>query len=184
MWMEAILLREDLLDLASALAPIRIDLGPGGHLELSDPTEVTLLEGFGLRVTCEATLRWTIVGVSVPVRARGLTFLVQPRVEPREGVPCLVFGLALEKADFARMPAVVDASIVDRVNAALAARDVELAWRFGDTLSHAFELPDVLRPLVTLSFSATDARVKLTERSFGLAISFRGSCVRQELAET
>src|SRR5262249_53089084 len=49
MWLEAILSKGDLTTMVERFLPVKIDLG-GGTLALHDPSEVTLVEGRGLRV--------------------------------------------------------------------------------------------------------------------------------------
>jgi hypothetical protein len=68
--------------------------------------------------------------------------------------------------------------IEELLNRELAAKRVELAWTYGQTLTHTFLLPLVLRPLETLRLQAVEARVKVAGGALGLAIRFRAVAER------
>lgn len=178
MWIEAIVLRQDLLALARQMSPVQIRLGDDGRLDLSDPSEVVLVEGVGLRFTCEAKLHWSFLGISIPISIHALTVVVEPQVEVQEGAECVVFALRIEHADVAGLPTIIDERITDLVNQELAAKRIELAWPYGATLDHEFMLPSDLRPLEALKLQAVEARVKVTGDAFGLAIRFRATAAR------
>lgn len=178
MWVEAILLKEDLEKLIAKLLPVDVKLGDEGHLALHDPSEVSLVPDVGLRAVCKAKLTWPVLGFDVPVSLHSLTVVLRPQVEARDGAPHLVFALEVEHADVAGVPTMIDDKITERVNVELAAKNVELAWAISETLTHAFPLPDSLEPLETLTLGVADARVKITAEALGLAILFRFDVAR------
>jgi hypothetical protein len=182
MWIEAIIPRQDLASIAKAITPLTIHLGEDGRLEARDPSAVVLVDGFGLRITCEAKLHWSVLGIAEPLAIHALTFVVQPRVEDRNGTECVVFGLCIERTDVAALPAVLDERATEMVNRELAAKRVELVWPYGKMLTRALEWPVALRPLVNLKLHAAGARIKVTDEFVRLAIRFRGTCEHDEAA--
>jgi hypothetical protein len=179
MWIEAIIPAEDLRRTLAELAPLKIRLGDeGGELALEAPSEMTLVPDKGVRIVCVAQLHWPVLGVSVPVTMKSLIVLLRPVIETHDGMDALVFKLEIEHADFAMLPAVIDTSITSLVNEELAKKHVELSWRYAETLSHVFRLPDLLEPAEALALTVTSAVVKITTEALGLAISLRSDVRR------
>src|SRR5450432_3600226 len=148
MWLEAILSQEDFTTLATELFPLSIHLGASDsdhYLLLSAATVVSLVEGRGLRFTCNAQIRWPVLGMDVPINVEALTVLVEPSVP--DGSESLLLGDQLEHANVSWLPALVDAKIVEAVNDALQKRSAELSWNFAKALSHEFALPELVQPL-------------------------------------
>jgi hypothetical protein len=182
MWLKATIPQQDLLELAREMTPLAIRLGEDGCLEASEPSEVVLVAGEGLRLTCKAKLHWSVIGVSVPVTIHSVTLMVRPRVERLNGRDRIALDLHIEHADVAALPALIDERLTARVNKELAARHSALAWAYGDTLSRTFELPGALRPLSRLRLQAAEARVEVTQAAVCLAIRFLGTSERYEEA--
>jgi hypothetical protein len=169
-WLEAVVPQEDLSALVNEFTPVTIRLGDDGELWIHEPSDVSLVENVGLRVVCKARLRWSVLGIALPVTLRSLTVLLRPEIASRPNGPALVFKLEIEEADLVGIPALVDQGATELVNRELAAKHVELAWGYAATLSHVFDLPDALRPLEQLALTVTGAQVKSTNRALGLAI--------------
>jgi hypothetical protein len=180
MWLEAIVPKEDLSALVAEFTPLTILLGEDGRLSLSEATDVSLVEGVGLRVVCKAQVHWSVLGLSVPVTLHSLAVLLRPEIEPRDGAPALVFRVQIEHADLAGLPDVIDDRVTGLVNHELEARHVELSWGYGNTLSHVFDLPETLRPLEQLALVAGSARVKVTHDAMALAIEMTARVDRGE----
>jgi len=172
MWLEAIFSREDLQDVASKFAPLKILLGDSGSLLLVSPSEVSLIPNRGIALTCDATLHWPVLGVDIPVSMHGLLVHVLPTIEERPDGATLVFRLQIDHAGVAMLPSFFDHGITARVNEELQKKHVELAWNFVNTLSHAFGLPASLASAATFSVRATAGRVKVTETALALAVDF------------
>jgi hypothetical protein len=181
MWVEAIVSQEDFVALAAELLPLSVHLGDPDsdhYLLLSAATAVSLVEGRGLRVTCDAQIRWPVLGMDIPINVEGLTVLVEPSVPEAKG-PLLV-GVQLEHADVAWLPAIIDAKIVDAINDALKKKSADLSWTFTRTLSHEFELPEILQPLSGLDLSAGWGKVRVTTEAMVLVVSFHVLAVKQD----
>jgi hypothetical protein len=172
MWLEGILTREDLQDIAERFSPLKILLGDSGSLLLVGPCEVSLNPDKGIAVKCDATLHWPVLGFDVPVSLHGLLVHVLPSVEERPDGATLVFRLQIDHAGVAMLPSFFDHGVAARVNRELEQKHVELAWNFVDTLSHVFKLPPTLASAAALSVKATAGRVKATETALGLAVDF------------
>jgi hypothetical protein len=184
MWVEAIIAREDFAALAAELFPLSVHLGASDsehYLLLSAATAVSLVEGRGLRLTCNAQIRWPMLGIDVPINVEALTVLVEPSVP--EGSESLVLGVQLEHANVSWLPALVDAKIVEAVNDSLKTKSRELSWNFTKTLSHEFPLPELLQPIRALDLNVAWGKVRVTAEALVLVISFRAAAVRTKRAE-
>jgi hypothetical protein len=173
MWVEAIVAKDDLAKVVGELCPLRISIGADGNLLLSDPREVALIPGEGLRMTVTSEIHWPVLGIQIPVSIRSATLLVKPEIVEAPQGPNLTFRLQLDDVDIAILPALVDRGIVELVNKELAAKHVELAWGFTSTLSHVFELPQALASVRALDLRATSGRVKVTHEALALAVLFQ-----------
>jgi hypothetical protein len=170
MWIEAVLSKEELSTLAGQLAPVTIRLGEDGELHVQDPTDIAVVPGLGLRLVCKARLRWTVLGIAVPLTLNSLVVLVRPAIAERAGVDVLVFRLEVEHADFAGLPTGVDNRVTDLVNRELEAKHAELSWNYAALLNHVFDLPGTLQPPERLKLSVRGARVKVAGDTLALAI--------------
>jgi hypothetical protein len=177
-WLEGVLPKEDLSLLVGQLAPVSIRLGKDGELHVHDPSEVTVVPGPCLRVVCKATLRWTVLGITMPITLNSLAILLRPTIAKRAEVDVLVFQLEIEHADFAGLPAGVDRHITELVNRELEAKHAELSWDYATMLSHIFNLPDSLQPLEHLKLTVGTARVKASGDALALAIEFHADVLR------
>lgn len=180
MWLEAILLKDDLSKLVAEFMPVTIRLGDDGELLVSDPSDVSLIGAVGLRVVCKATLRWSVLGITVPVTLHSLTVLLCPEIAQREGGNELVFKLEIEHTNLAGLPTIVDNRVTELVNRELAAKHVELSWNYRATLGHVFDLPDALHPLEQIHLTVEGAKVKSTPEALGLAIQIGARVSRCE----
>ena len=179
MWVEAILLKEDLSALVAQFAPLTIRLGHDGHLHVTDPGDVVLLPDTGLRVVCKAKLEWPILGISFPVTLNSLVVILRPKIVPRATGETLVFFLEIEHADLAGVPTMVDNRATEMINSELAAKHVELSWDYINTLTQTFDLPASLQPLEQLALRVGGAKVKVTSEAMGLAILFVANVTRR-----
>lgn len=183
MWLEAIISKEDFASLATELLPLSVHLGPADsehYVLLSAATGVSLVEGRGLRITCNAQIRWPVLGMDIPINVEALTVLVEPSVP--EGGEALLLGVKLEHADVAWVPALVDAKILDAINDALK-KSGDLSWNFTKTLSHEFSLPAMLQPLHALDLNVGWGKVRVTNEAMVLVVSFHALPVRQDAVE-
>ncbi len=172
MWAEAILTKEDLEEVTGQLFPLRITLGNDGNVLLSDRRDLALLPGVGLRMTISAEIHWPVLGVHVPVSVRSATLEVRPEIVASPAGDTLAFKLHLDDIDVSMLPGLVDRGIVDLVNRELEAKHVELSWKFTDTLSHIFDLPEALASAGALDLRAATGRVKVTSEALALAVLF------------
>lgn len=183
MWVEAIVSLEDFQSLAAELFPVRVHLGAADsdhYLFLSATREVALVEGRGLRLVCDAQIRWPVLGMDVPINVDRLTVMLEPSV-PNEGGE-LFLDVQLEHADVAWVPAVLDTKIVGAINEALQKRRADLCWNFAKTLSHDFPLPAMLQPLRGLGLKAAWGKTRVTSEGLVLVVSFQAHAIRQDVA--
>jgi hypothetical protein len=185
MWVEAIVSAEDFQSLAAELLPVRVHLGAADsdhYLFLSAASEVSLVEGRGLRVVCNAQIRWPVLGMDLPINVDRLTVMLEPMV-PNEGGELFV-SVQLEHADVAWVPSLLDTKIVSAINEALKKREADLSWSFARALSHDFPLPEMLQPLRVLELKAAWGKVRVTSEAMVLVISFHAHAVAKDTAPT
>jgi hypothetical protein len=182
MWLEAILSKDNVISLVGRLLPVSIHLGEnaddGQYLELFEPREVSLVEGQGLRMSCGARIRWPILGIDVPVTVESVTLLLCPSVPEPPAQDELIFRLTVEAIDFAWAPAAIDDRIADKINHELAKKRALLSWRFGETLSHLFQLPPFLPPLDAVALKVAWGQVRVTSEALVMAVSFHSRVLR------
>jgi hypothetical protein len=182
MRLQAVLPRTDLVELLNQLLPLKVLLGADGDddrtLVLRDPRAVTFVLGDGVVMSCTADLRWSVLGLSVPIHLRELSIKLTPQIVQRSGAPALVFGLAIEHADLALVPAVVDTHLVERVNQALLERQVELGWEFSKTLTHAFALPALLANVRSFNLGVGESSVEVVPDALVLSVELLTSVTR------
>ena len=130
MWVEAVVLQEDLAALLRELLPATIRLGKDGQLSLAKPTGVALVADVGLRVICAATLRWEVLGIDVPFAIPSLAVLARPELETFAEGRRLVFKIQIDHADVAGLPGLLDDGVTKLVNRELSAKHVELSWDY------------------------------------------------------
>jgi hypothetical protein len=181
MWVEAVLLAEDLDRLVTQLTPMTIAVG-ASHLVLSEPGPCVLVPDIGLRVVCKAKVNWPVLGVDVPITARALTLLLRPRIAKREGGDVLVVTLEIEDADLAGVPGFFEERITELVNKELIKKEVELTWGFAEALTHSFSLPEALAPLDSLDLAVMGGRVRIMSDGLGLAVKLDSGVKRHDVA--
>jgi len=173
MRIEAILSAADLAAMIRQVAPLTIHFAKNDHLELTDPSEVTLVPDAGLRVVCKGRVQWTLLGIGVPIALNSLEVLLRPEIVQQSQGNVLVFTIEIEHADLSGVPRMVDNKITNAVNKALEEKRVELVWNFGKTLSHRFKMPDSVKPLDAVAFDVCAGRLTITREALVLAIEFR-----------
>jgi hypothetical protein len=183
MRIEATLSSDEVADLLRQFIPLEIELGKPGEgdrvIAVDELTEVVFVPDTGVRLQCAARVRWPVLGIAVPVQIHRIGMLLMPSIRQDEGQESLVIQLRIEDADIAWLPALVDHSIVERVNRDLAERHVELAWNFTRTLTHVFELPVALKTAASLGLAVASGRVELTDSAFRLSVSMTAAVGRR-----
>jgi hypothetical protein len=180
MRIEAVVSKEDLIAIATRIAPIEFRLGDaGGTLRLEDPAEITLVPAVGLHMQCTAHLHWPVLGMKIPVTIKPLTVLVLPEIDRREKGDALVFKLQIEHADVTTVPTIIDNEITNLINRELIKKKIDFAWNFADALSYDFDLAKVLPPIHSLDLKVIAGTVRITEDALILAVSFTAKITRE-----
>ncbi|HMJ54672.1 MAG TPA: hypothetical protein VK540_21470 [Polyangiaceae bacterium] len=182
MWVEAILSKDNVISLMGDFLPLSIHLGEnaddGHYLELFEPRQVALVEEQGLRVTCGARIRWPILGIDLPVTVDSVTLLLCPSIPGPPAQDELIFRLTVEAIDFAWTPSAIDDRIAEKINHELAKKHALLSWRFGETLSHVFEMPRFLPPLDAVALAVAWGQVRVTSEAMVIVVSFHSRVLR------
>src|SRR6185369_7409976 len=172
MWLEAIMTHEDLVQVLGGFLPVKIYLDPEEEREkekgdrdrwllLKPATNVDLVSDEGLRVTCDAELSWSIVGLNPTVKIDALRVLLRPEVAEKHKGHVLQFALQVEAADFHGLPDLIDSTIVKAVNGALDAKRL-LAWNFTETLTRTLALGEVLDPVEALRIGVVGSKLRVS----------------------
>jgi len=179
MQLQASLSRENVAVLVRKFVPFELELGEAGQgarsLAIDEVSDVTLVADAGVRIVCKAHVRWPVMGLPVPVRAKALALLLRPRIAIRDGTPLFIVAPTVEHAEIAWSPSLMDDSITERLNRELAEQHVELAWNFAKTLSHAFRLPGAIKTAATFGIEVVEGQVTVTEASLGMTVLFRAT---------
>ena len=182
MWIEAILSHDDLATLVAQLLPLDLRLGEADgdpELRLSDLAKVELIENQGLRVECRAAIRWSVLGVDVPITVDSLAVMLIPSVVKRSGRDALAFRVRIADLDLAWIPAALDVTIRERVNRELKEKQRQLTWNFSQALSHVFALPGAVRPIDAIELEVAWGKVRVTNEALVMAVSFHGHVHRE-----
>lgn len=178
MWLQATFTREDIATFLDAFFPLRVVLEGGKRkLFLGKPDAVELVPGRGLRVVAHGRVLWPVLGVTVPVSVPAVRILLEPRIETREDPSgthdVLAFHLQVEDLDVKNVPGVVETPVVNLINADLEKNGAVFAWKFTDTLSFKFPLPQSLAPANAIELAAKWGEARIAEEGLTLAVSFR-----------
>jgi len=184
MWVEAILSKDDVTAVIIDLCPLTIHLGQDPsdehYIRLSNPRDVSIVEDRGLRFTCNAEIRWPVLGIDVPIGVESITMTLSPTVAPDAGEHVLAFRPQIENIDLSWIPEMFDQRIADKINHELEKKHVELSWRFAETLSHRFGLPSFLLPIAALDVEVAWGKVRVTSEAMVMAVSFHTRVVRRD----
>src|SRR4051812_18451885 len=132
MWVEAILSKDDLTAVIIDLCPLTIHLGQNAadeqHMRLSNPKDVSIVEDRGLRFTCNAEIRWPVLGIEVPLGVESITMILSPAIAAELGENALAFRPQVESSDLSWIPEMFDKRVADKINDELEKKHVELSW--------------------------------------------------------
>lgn len=181
MQLEATLTRSEVKALLERLFPLTVRLGgDDDELTLDGPVKVKFDPSAGVRFVCRAKVRWSVLGLHVPVSARAVGVRVVPVLEPNaKGVECLAFKLAVSGTDIAVLPDALDAKVTERINAELVKNRVQAAWEFRALLDHVFALPDRLETATAIGLKVTTAAVRMTTETLSLRVHLDTAVTRR-----
>lgn len=184
MWLEAIIPREELVQVLGELLPVKIHLDEDDSTErwllLGRAIEVALVPDEGLHVLCPATICWSIAGVSPAIKVDPLAVMIRPEMVEKEKGYVLEFQLEIEQADIHGLPSFIDGTIVNAVNAALLVK--RIAWDYKKTLSFTVNLPSMFQPPQMLKMGAGWGKRRISAEALVLAVSFKLEFIRSEPA--
>lgn len=165
--------------------PATVDLDPLGgepqrrYVRIQRPSSLDFVAGQGVRVRASADLKWSAIGLPLPVSIQDLELMIVPAIATDERGPKLVFRPTLEGADVKLMPAFVDEAITRRINAALAAEGDLLGWHFGESLGMRVPLPPNLSPTDAVHLAAGDVSIAVHDHAIVTTLELRLSFSRQ-----
>jgi hypothetical protein len=183
MWLEAIIVQQDLAEVLKQFFPVKIYLHEEGKevnekhwLMLGPASHVAIAGGTGVRVVCPAELSWSIAGIATTMKVDELQVLLLPGVVQKNKGDVLELRMQLEEADFHSLPGFVDATIVKAINAALATKT--LPWNFTEMLSRTVPLGKMFDPVEALRIQVQWGKMRIGEDALTLVVSFDVGFVR------
>lgn len=173
---------DDLFRFLAQLFPLELEIGEPGdtsrRVVLHPPTTYRMVPGEGVRLTMDAEAFWPLPLVNDGLRLRGVESVVVPAVEHREDGWALVFGITIARFTSGVLPEALESVLADRLNEALAAAGVEVAWSYADTLAIDLTLPSSIVPPRTFRLRADEATLNTTEEGLDIALNLHLSFVR------
>jgi hypothetical protein len=162
--------------LLDQLLPVTIDLHetePGTRwVRVEKPERFDFVAGEGIRVHTAAAIRWTALGIAIPVTIKSIALILRPAIITDEQPGgSLVFRPEIEGTDFKMVPAFVDARIARAINAELSKQGDRLAWPFGTSLALRTPLPPSITPATQFELAAEDAVVETTDHQLTLELT-------------
>jgi hypothetical protein len=170
------LTRADLASLLGSFLPLQVRLAGESerYLVIDAARSFELVPGVGLRLETSGQVHWEALGIALPLSVRSMTALA--RLDVPAGETRLRFAIAIERGDVVGVPALLDQTVVQKANDALAR--ASLAWDFGKTLGRPLPLPPSLTPVSALVLRPTGGDVTVTAESVMLTIDIDGRMAR------
>lgn len=180
MLLTAIVTKDELAALASALGPLRITLDEQrGRSVTLGRLRLDLVSGRGLRLRGDARLRWDVAGMSVPVTLEGFQVLLTPRFERRAAGPVLLLEPVLEELGLKHVPGFLDGKIAGALRDGVARNQHKLAWSLARALGRSLPVPRRFDELAGVRLVPTDASVTVTSEALELRIALAAAVERR-----
>lgn len=152
------------------LAPLRIHMAPKEEnsrwLELEEPTEFQPIPGRGLRIATHGRARFEIGGIPLQFRIKRIQIVLEPVIRVRGGRPELAFGIDIEDGDLGGIPSLLETMVLKRVNKALTPKASKMVWKFGESLTRSFALPDRMEPEQRFGMKVDRGEIEVTAEDF------------------
>ncbi|MDP3275226.1 MAG: hypothetical protein Q8Q09_08535 [Deltaproteobacteria bacterium] len=171
MWLQATLTTADLALALHHFCPARIQLDEERWLSIARPHSVKLLPDLGARFVTEAKLRWSVLGIDVPVTVKEAEIFLIPRIAIEEGGTrqCLCFDFRIGELDLKYVPHLLDVGIASKINDAL--KEANISWDFSKTLDFHFAMPKQVSPIDSVHLQAHGADLKVSDVALTIATS-------------
>jgi len=160
-----------LLQLLRELTPLTVHLGEGDDqsrwMLIQPPDSVVFLAGEGVRVHTSAKMQWTVASVPIGFSLLSVTILVKPSIVDGK---LNIMPVILE-ADLKNVPDLIDRTIVNIANAALAQQADKIGWNFTKTLSIRVPMPAAMAPLERFEMDAADAKLEMRADALWIGMS-------------
>jgi hypothetical protein len=162
--------------LLDELLPVTIDLHetePGTRwVRVEKPERLDFVAGEGIRLHTAGAIRWTALGMSIPVTIKSIALMLRPAIVSDEKLGgSLVFRPEIEATDLKMLPAFVDAQIARAINAELSKQGDRLAWPFGQSLALSTPLPSSISQATQFELAAASAVVETTDDQLTLELT-------------
>jgi hypothetical protein len=156
--------RKDLEHVIEQVTPATLSLGKQGELRLAAPSEVLLVEGRGVEIRSNATLRWNPAGLSEPAALGLVSLCLEPAVERRSVADVLVFRVRLTQLEGPHAP------LAEEINEALRDTNAELKWDFTAQLTRRLRIPAADCRDVDLTVSWGELRITTLALVFAVSV--------------
>jgi hypothetical protein len=153
----------ELRQLLDDITPFRFHLGQEQWLEFTSPSHSEMLPGFGLRVTAKGRVRLSALTVPVILDVRKTTVVFEPVVIGDAGSQRLAFAVNVERLDFERIPAFLEAIAERKLSKMLSANETALVFDFASLMSRDIGITPKIVPLQQLRLQTLAGAVEVQE---------------------
>ncbi|CAN5267654.1 hypothetical protein BH09MYX1_BH09MYX1_53680 [soil metagenome] len=171
MWLQATFTTDDLNYAINQFCPAHVEIDEGRWIDIARPTSLKLIPNRGVRLVTEARLRWTVIGIDVPITILEAEIFFEPKLVMREEKQVLTFGISVGDLDLKFVPHLLDKGIAATINAELSTK-AGIEWDFMKTLDFHIPLPKQLSPVDALHLHSKWAEIKVRSRAISLVVSF------------
>ena len=165
MWIATTVTAEEARGVIGRLLPVtvRLDDEPGTErfVVLDAPTDVSLVEGRGLRVVCPGRVEWSLPIGKVDMCGKAAQALLVPSIVTSPRGAALRFALEIEALDFEWVPSLLDQKIAEVIEKRLGAEPLE--WGFEHTFTRSFALPAAVEPPRDIEITVREPSVAVSE---------------------
>ncbi len=92
--------------------------------------------------------------------------MLEPVIRVRKGHPELAFAIDIEKGDLGGIPSMLENMLLKRVNKALTPKASKMVWKFGESLTRSFALPDRMEPQQRFGMKVDRGEMTVTAEDF------------------
>ncbi|HEX7602740.1 MAG TPA: hypothetical protein VF316_14085 [Polyangiaceae bacterium] len=172
MWLQATFTTADLAHAFERICPAHVRIDEDRWIDIARPTTLELIDGIGVRLITEARIRWTVIGIDVPITVKEAEIFLVPRLVEVDGHTVLELTPRLGDFDLKFVPHLVDEGIATRINEALVNERGAMQLDFAKMLDWMVPLPKALAPADSVHLQAKWAEFRIADDAITFAVSF------------
>ena len=167
----------ELHQLLDDITPFRFHLGQEQWLEFASPSHSEMLPDYGLRVTAKGRVRLSALTVPVILDVRKTTVVFEPVIIGEPGAQRLAFAVNVERLDFEKIPAFLEAVAERKLSKMLSANETALVFDFAALMSRDLGITPKIVPLQQLRLQTIAGAVEVRENGVRLDVQLNSRIV-------